>query len=310
MLTSNTKLDARSPRERRLVPFSLHMVSHRAFTLTELVVAIAIFVILLAMAVPVFRTITGSRSIASATNVVSAKLNRIRMEAVGLQQYRAAMFYLDQNTGRVGIVTLKYLDESGPIPIPTIAKAMFGVIADKWFDLAADTETVLLPVGVGMETVIGNAPGGNRYIGFNDIADFGAGKYYTTANRAGGIVVFDPSGRLFTGIPGIVWWNSLAGAKTDLGAFLFDTNYVPGGPLAEPSGSSMFYPTLALCLFESDPYLQLPVGFRLDGKPLRDGFEDDYHNPMSTEATREDWLNYNSMQFFINRYNGTLIKGE
>lgn len=281
----------------------------RAFTLIELMVVIAIAVLLMALAVPVFRTLTGTRSIAAGTNVLSAELNRVRMEAIGFQQYRGLMFYLDQNTGRVGMVTVKQLDEA-TVPAPTAAKALMGAIPDVWFDLATDAEPALFPVGVGLETVIGNSAGGNRYIGFNDIANFMTATYYTTANRMGGIVAFDRTGRLLVGTPGIVWWNSSTGTRTDLGTFLFQTNYAPGGPAAEPSGSSMFYSTLSLSLFDSDPYLQLPGGTRLNMSPVRDTFEDDYHPFPSPEQAKENWLDANSTQFFVNRYNGTLIKGE
>lgn len=293
----------------------------RGFTLVELLVTISIFVLMLGLAVPVFRTLTGSRSIESGTNTVSAMLNRVRMDAIGKQEYRGVMFYLDQGTGRVGMVTLREI-EAGRVPpaapamSPPPWKRVLNQSADCWLDLVTDVEPVLLPPGVGLETVIGNI-GGNRYIGFNDINDGGGfmggpTAYYTCSNRPGGVVAFDPTGRLVAGTPGIVWWDCSTGSATQLGTFMFGTNYIPGGVAAEPAGSSLFMPTLAIALFESEPYLLLPPGTRFGGAAPRDGYEDDYTSYAvgSAEYNKEQWLDNNATPFLINRYNGTLIKGE
>ena len=52
------------------------------FTLTELLVVISLIVILIALAVPAFSFITGSRSVDGAQNIVAAMLGRARSEAI------------------------------------------------------------------------------------------------------------------------------------------------------------------------------------------------------------------------------------
>jgi prepilin-type N-terminal cleavage/methylation domain-containing protein len=277
------------------------MVKRHAFTLVELMVAMSIIVIMLGMAVVSFRTLTGSRSVASASNVISAMLSRVRLEAVGKQQPRALMFYLDQGTGRVGMIILREIDKS--TPLPTVATSI-GAVCDRYLDLDTDSDPVLLPQGIGLETVIGNTTG-NRYTGFNDICNYTTATYYDTANRIGGVISFDSAGRLMTTAPGIVWWNTSTTTPTALGSFLFASNPVPSSVV----GSSLVYPTLAYCLFESEPYLTQPIGSRLDTTPFKDGFEDDYAYP-ATEANKEAWLDSNATPYIIGRYNGTAIKGE
>jgi prepilin-type N-terminal cleavage/methylation domain-containing protein len=74
--------------------------SSRAFTLTELLIVIALIVLLLAMAVPAFNFISGGRSIDGAQNVVSAMLGRARARAIETERYAGVAFYLDPATGR------------------------------------------------------------------------------------------------------------------------------------------------------------------------------------------------------------------
>lgn len=273
-----------------------------AFTLTELVIAIAIFVIVLAMAVPVFRGITGTRSVAAATNTISATLNRVRMEAVGLQQHRGAFFYLDNATGRVGVISL------AEVAAPAVQQGA----AEYWFDVPDDAEPVLLPPGVGMQFVTGQlSAADNRYTGFNDVINMlptymPPYVYYTCQSRPGGVIAFDPDGRLSVATPGIVWWR---GAQTNLGRLIFGPYATP----TAPGGSSMFFPVLGFCLFDADPFLNLAVGTRTDAgnSTMRDPYEDDYRNPIgSAETDEQTWLDNNATPFLINRYNGTLIKGE
>lgn len=74
--------------------------ARRGFTLTEMLVVISIIVLLLAVAVPTFRYITGSRSIDSAQNLVAAMLNRARAEAVRTKQKTGVAFFRDYKSDR------------------------------------------------------------------------------------------------------------------------------------------------------------------------------------------------------------------
>jgi prepilin-type N-terminal cleavage/methylation domain-containing protein len=66
----------------------------RGFTLVELMIAVGIIVLMLALALPAFRAITGSRSTEGATNLVASMLSRARTDAIaGGQPYGVAFFY-------------------------------------------------------------------------------------------------------------------------------------------------------------------------------------------------------------------------
>ena len=271
------------------------------FTLTELLIAVAIFVVLIAMAAPVFRTLTGSRSIASGTNVLSATLNRVRMEAIGFQQHRGVLFYLDQNTGRVGMVTVA---ESNAIPADAEMNGYgmgFDYTPEVWFDVVAGTESMLLPPGVGAEghMSLGST---NRYIGFNRSYNLTSDYQINSLNRSGFIIAFTPDGRLFLGTPGTIWWNSVTNKESNAANFLFGSG-LTYAQVGSRQGSSQFYPLMAISLFETDAFLSQFVSGSNDA-----WWDDPMYNAI--ESNKEVWLDNNATPFLINRYNGTLIRGE
>lgn len=261
------------------------------FTLTELLIAMAIFVVVMAMAVPVFRTLTGSRSVEQATNIISATLGGVRNAAIKLQRYRGVMFYLDPNTGRIGMATLGQVDIA---PAGTWFNEMAANIA---LDMDMDVEPVLLPPGIGLETIInGTVTAGvrasNGYIGFNASG--------ALANKLpmGGLIMFDPDGRLSLEPAGMALLDSITSTKTALGRSLFPTslpawNYVS-------YGSSQ----LGFVLFESDPFLSQFGG---DSAWADNNVAAQYNR---IEKPKEDWLDAQATPFLVNRYNGTLIEGE
>ena len=80
-----------------------------AFTLTELLVVIALIVILIALAVPAFSFITGSKSVDAGQNVVAAMLGRARSEAIKQQRPFGVAFWFDRTNERTGMAIV-----SGP----------------------------------------------------------------------------------------------------------------------------------------------------------------------------------------------------
>src|SRR5436190_15437159 len=87
--------------------------SRRGFSLTEILIVIAIIVLLLALALPAFNFISGGRSVDGAMNGISAFLARARTEAVGLQEMRGVMFYIDPKSESEMMVLVK------EVPAPT-----------------------------------------------------------------------------------------------------------------------------------------------------------------------------------------------
>lgn len=75
---------------------------------------IGIIVLVLAMAVPAFNALTGSRSIENATNIIAANLTRARLAAIQAQHPRGLVFYRDPNTDRaaIGLVAWNSYDSS------------------------------------------------------------------------------------------------------------------------------------------------------------------------------------------------------
>lgn len=78
-----------------------------AFTLTEMLVVIGLIVVLISLAVPTFSALRGSNSVESATNVVSASLARARAEAVGLQRPFGIAFYREAASARFAMALVE-----------------------------------------------------------------------------------------------------------------------------------------------------------------------------------------------------------
>jgi Tfp pilus assembly protein FimT len=80
------------------------------FTLTEMVVVIGIIVLVVALSLPAFNFITGSRSIESAQNQISAIIGRARANAIGLQKVYGVFFFIDPGTDRVNVAMISESD--------------------------------------------------------------------------------------------------------------------------------------------------------------------------------------------------------
>src|SRR5436190_10892852 len=163
-----------------------------AFTLTEILIVIGLIVLLLALALPAFNFITGGRSVDAAQNNIAAFLARARTEAIGLQETRGLMFFIDPKTpDRVSVAIVH----------ETPAKATDNTNIDVFVDLTVDSEFLQLPKNVGVQLVDDCAYSGSPptraddgYIGFNDRNALGG----TSPNgiRYGGIILFDGNGIL------------------------------------------------------------------------------------------------------------------
>src|SRR5437870_2843454 len=101
--SQETRADFRSAAHSfRLQTSHLRLQRRRfAFTLNELLVVMALIIIVLAIAIPAFSLITSGKSIESAENQVSAFLAATRSDAIGLQEPRGAMFFVDPASNRV-----------------------------------------------------------------------------------------------------------------------------------------------------------------------------------------------------------------
>lgn len=247
----------------------------RAFTLTEMIVVIAIIVLMLLLAIPAIRAITGTRSIAAAENQLSAVMGRARQDALALQDYRGVLFYLDPATDRVVCALVRNIPQPNPPASPQV-----------YLDVTPNRDFLVLPPGIGVQAISDGTLSANndRYIHFN--------QYSTNGNYYGGVILFDANGRLVQRTYGFVLTDSngnVSGMSTVLGASPSGNNqtYIPS-----PIPSSQF----GFVAYDRESFHNL-------------GYTDIAENS-GTEVAAQQWLDTNSTPFVINRFNATLIKGE
>jgi type II secretory pathway pseudopilin PulG len=264
-------------------PFRSCLRHPRGFTLTEVLIIIGIIVLLMALAVPAFNVITGARSIDGAQNNVSAFLGRARQEAMALQQVAGVMFYLDRATQNPAMALVYATERLGTDTSPP----------EVMLDVIADTEAVQLPRGIGLQAI--DDASVDRYLGFNIASDAGV----DPPVRYGGVILFDGRGHLLSISYGFRCTYAGTG-QTAMGRLLQrTTNLVPPTSAAGPLRSQ-----LGFVLFDAVPFRDL--GFS-QGDPQMGGTPP-AGSPSETEE--ELWIDQNARFLLVNRYNGTMIRGE
>jgi len=297
--------------------FSQSIRRRVAFTLNELLIVIAIIVLMLALAVPAFNVLTGSKSIEGATNQVSAFLGQARAEAIGIQEIRGVMFFLDLATDRINmaLVRTSFTDTNGNVHL----------------DLVPDRDFITLPPGIGLQTIDnpmsnGATPGNNdAFIGYNDPTTFAS--LPSTSAYFGGVILFDAYGKL-SPVPYAFHCTSAAnstsptatGDYSQLGS-LFATGTVASTgasgvkDFSIPSLTDTLTGEYGFVLFDKEAFANAPVisGTSAPGTSKKEDFQITGSGSWTAgdpEYDREQWLATNGSIVLINRYNGTLIKGD
>jgi hypothetical protein len=267
-----------------------------------MVVVIGIIILIIAMAVPAIRSLTGTRSIDAGFNTLSALVTRAREEAVGLQEVRGVLFYVNPANDRVEAAIVQ--ETPPPNPLPTNSPVYY-------LDVVPDRDYLVLPPGIGVQTV--NSPTiafTDRYIGFNPTATFPPN--LTSNVLYGGVILFDGNGRLISKTYGFKLFTTATDPTTGT------TSSVPTG-LATLLGVGAPTPTADMVPLPAGQLLASQFGFVIfDREAFKaQGFTDgdDTMDPTVTgypgnETTEETWLDTNSAPILINRYNGTLIRAE
>ena len=289
----------------------LPSASRAAFTLTELLVVIGIIVLLLVLAVPAFNLLSGSRSIDGAENNLSALLGRARAEAIGLQRETGVMFFIDPATeGVMGALVYKST-ETGPT-----ADAR-----EVYLDVVDGVEFLPLPRGVMLQViddagVAGKTRSDDGYMGFNQLDP--PPNYTGEIRKVGGVILFDASGRLVSRSYGFDLTTDPptgTGVPTAMNRLLFN----PPATGVDWAHAPAFLPDPPVQTPPLPPRLQRSAfGFVLiDGQAFKNNGSDtdpQFTGPVNSyaanEAGEENWIDENGTPVLINRYNGTLVRGD
>ncbi len=332
------RTDSRSVTRRR--------ASRAGFTLIEIMIAAGIIVLMIAMALPVFRLISGSRSQEGATNVIAALLGRARADAVGLHQpagvaflfnpsthksymaevqFRDCQYYVSNlpggyapgtyckvsNTPPGGVLAIDYFYEC---VASTAAKPLLAggggwqQVSGPPLDIAADTDLLPLPSGVGVQTICNST--------------FSGGVRTSDGYLSVGVILFDAHGRVAAApyeIDDLVNNPATLLSKAGFGGQSFPAAgtavYAPYNPatygLAVPArwGVEAQY---GLVVYPRDAYEA--QGFLAAGTdPLYTtntaaGLPANYAAPGPSQLAAEQWLDVNATPLLIDRYTGELVR--
>jgi prepilin-type N-terminal cleavage/methylation domain-containing protein len=313
------------------------MRKNRAFTLTELLIVMGIIVLVVAVAVPSFRAITGGRSVEAAQNQLAAFIQRARQEAIGVQEMRGVAFIMATDADRPTAVMVREVAR----PAPT-SPGEFAAV-DVWLDVVSDRDAISLPAGVGFQMIdntIIKPPAAaatpdpsddvrddDAYIGMNRYVVNMSTTPTTEFFRFAGVILFDGFGRVVNKEYAFACYRG--GVATDFANLMHMTvqnsiGFRPGLPPSVPPKSTDPPPTLSavgFALFDQDAFdsLNFTAGDRqcdtnIDGgAKYADVNETTWQSTQTgrtPEAIEERWLDANATPILVNRNNGTLLRGQ
>jgi hypothetical protein len=258
----------------------------------ELLVVMSLIVILILMALPAFRFLSGGRSVEGATNVVSSTLARARADAIGVQKIRAVAFYRDTATDRSATAILDAKTPADWIAGVTYVKDTYVRVGtanpyDYYICLVANTSATANKPGTA---------GGAAYwrvLGATTKAALNGGTLLILDSVPDRDHALLPVGIDFKGVGN-------SGTYLDVGVIMFDgygtviaRDYVipkdgslgTQAPLSiDATGNSQ----VALMVYDSE-FFKSAVG---------------------SGTAADVWLNNNALPLLVNRYNGTIVKGD
>lgn len=264
----------------------------RAFTLTELLVVIGLIVTLITIAIPTFSALRGNNSIENAINVVSASLARARSESIGLQRPFGIAFYRDQASGRYAmmLVELKSVSIWTPnTPYSTGDWVKTGTSPNYSYFICETVHTSGSTFDAGNWRAINTTTNGFLNNGYPPVERI------------------DGSERLLLpiGLSAAAVNINASSPYMDFGLILFDEN-------------GMLTSRQVVVAQESELYRQIDANATGPGTQVASQiglmlFEDERFKSETEGLTVpqiQTWIANNGTPLLVNRYNGTVVKGE
>lgn len=304
-------------------------IVRRAFSVAELLVVISIIVLALALAVPALNLIQGTKSVEQAQNLAGLMLAQARNDAIGLQRYRGVFFYRDLVSGRVQMCMVQESNADNPVD---------GV--DVYLDLVETADTLSMPIGVSLQTVddaggTGSAAN-DRYLGYNRLYFDGVTQVTLVNSKLaidyGGVILFDGHGQLANKVYALQTHRTDNSANpsvqvyTAMGVLMYATeplaHLIREGAQVQSDKDDDVIPIDTRSTAPANVAARVvksQVGFVLfDEEAFKNngGTNDDLQirDPAALfadpEFSEEQWLDNNSVPILVNRYNGSLVKGE
>jgi hypothetical protein len=272
-----------------------------------MLIVMAIIVLAITLAVPAIRLLTGSRSEQAAQNDIAAFVASARANAIGLQEPRGVLFYIDKTTDRVTLAQVMQSSfQAGPPSDPT-AGVTAGIV---YLDLAPNVDPLPLPPGVRVwtlmdqfapSTAVSNPFPNYRYLGFDDVTYTPAPAPMMDKAKFGGVILFDAQGRLLVTQYGFRFTDHINGTATAsaLQGLAFINTSTTATNWGAAAASQYLRSQIGFVMFDRETFNQVQAGqTNLDG------------NNSATEPVVDPWIDTNATPILINRSNGTLTRAE
>jgi hypothetical protein len=197
---------------------------------------------------------------------------------------------------------------------------------DVYLDLVRDRDVTPLPSGTSLQVLDDareNTSGvaqNDRYIGFNTVSGLGSTYSINTAGKIktpyGGVLLFDSRGQLVSRVYALQTHrkNPLNDnfEYTPMGVLLFgvdptdtcSSSELDVVPVATNNGDRVIRSAMGFVIFDSEAFKN--AGGAADDDQIK--LNGSTYN--QSEKDEEAWLDDNGKSLLINRYNGSLIKGE
>jgi hypothetical protein len=288
-----------------------HTPQRRGLTLVEIVVVLALITALIVMTMPLFRALTGSRSVEGAQTRLAGFLGQARAEAIKRQGVAGVLFLREPSTGRLVAAIVQGHQDRGALELE---------LAEPPRDF------LLLPAGVTVQLLYHRQPGyeingfQQKWVGLNPFELNGM-----DSTPVGGAILFNGRGHLIVRDYHLRMWtrNDTEIVGSRLGALLLGIDrkdqFWATPPLQDYS--YRFYPQAGTSPQTIPIRSSLALTF-IDSTLFHNLFGTDAERDLSEwdgEEAKEKWiggretdtqLHAHSIPLIVNRYSGALTRSQ